>query len=114
MSYRTWLGSDNRQLADFCDFDFKRCEYDSLEALCSVVAWRLPAKVYSPTRELVDEFLVVMKRDYGMTWDDFFSITVMDDLGNRVEYTNTPTKASIEVMEMFGRFIDEIDKNGGI
>lgn len=101
MSWRTWLGND---IKDFADFNL--CEYADMTELCAAVKWHLPAKVYSPNRENMKMFLIIMEKYYSMTWDDFWTLGIGDNTGSWESYTNTPTKASIEIMQMFGKFID--------
>jgi hypothetical protein len=105
MSWRTWLG-DNRT-----GMDYNLCDYNSMGELCAAASWHLPAKVFSPTRQLMDEFLKVMAEEHCMTWDDFWFLKIGDGTNNLVsdwrDYASTPTKASIEVMEMFGKFIEK-------
>jgi hypothetical protein len=83
-----------------------------MEALCKAAAWKLPAKVYSPTRTLMAHFLSVMEENHSMTWDDFWELKIGsgEDGCEWTDYAGTPTKASIEVMEMFGGFIEALRK----
>jgi hypothetical protein len=74
MSMKTWLGPDRQDWADH-----NRCDYASMADLCREAAWRLPAKVFSPSTDLIDEFLVAM-RDDDMGPDDFASLEIWPPL----------------------------------
>ncbi len=102
MSWRTWLGDKPIEW-----MDWNLCDYESMGELCAAVRWHLPAKAFAPTREKMDEFLKIMAEEYFMTWDDFWVLKIGDSHSEWQDYTNTPTKASIEIMEMFGRFIEK-------
>ena len=108
MSDRTWLGPEEKEWADH-----NLCKYPTMKDLCEAAAWKLPAKAFSPTRELMVEFLAVMEENHNMTWDDFWKLSVGDE-GRWEDYANTPTRAEIEVMEMFGNFVKDVNKSGGM
>ena len=61
------------------------------------------------------EFLAVMEANHHMTWDDFWTLKIgTDEPGPDGEYhwedyNNTPTTASIKVMEMFGAFVKAVN-----
>jgi hypothetical protein len=102
MSDRTWLGDSKLEWADY-----NRCDFASLEDLCKAAAWKLPAKVLSPSREKMDEFLRVMEDRHSMTMDDFWTLNIGNGKdGEWAEYMSTPTRASIETMAMFGDFLN--------
>ena len=111
MSSRTWLGSNKQDWADY-----SLCEFSSMESLCQAAAWHLPAKAYAPDREIMARFLSVMENEHSMPWDEFWHLKIGDpdheDLWE--DYANTPTKSSIEVMEMLGSFIKAVNENGGL
>jgi hypothetical protein len=50
------------------------------------------------------EFLEVMDDQHCMAFDDFWELEIGEE-GNWEDYANTPTRASIDVMEMFGDFL---------
>lgn len=103
MSWRTWLGSEPAHAMAIADFNL--CEVDSMKALCAQAAWRLPAKVFSPDRDRLEEFLRIMEDEHGMTFDDFWTLKVGGMDGPWVDFLETPTRASIEVMAMVGEFV---------
>lgn len=108
MSDSTWLGST--PLA-WCDHNLALC--DSMEALCMKAKWKLPAKAYAPNREIMAQFLTVMEEHHCMIWDDFWVLKIGsgEDGCEWDEYTNTPTKASVEVMEMFADFMKAVGES---
>ncbi len=108
MSDRTWLGEGRKEWADY-----NLCDFPSVQDLCRAAAWKLPAKVYAPSREVMDQFLLTMEEVAGMTFDEFWDLGIGDGVsGEWEEYANTPTRASIETMEMFQGFLDAAQAAG--
>jgi hypothetical protein len=107
MSMRTWLGAEPKPWADY-----NLSEYPSMELLCEEVAWKMPAKAYSPTRELMAEFLMIMENSHQMSWDEFAAIEVGEE-GSWEDYCNTPTNGSIRMMEMFEGFLKAVGEELG-
>ena len=67
MSWRTWLGDGKREYADF-----NLSEFPDMEALCKKTAWQCPCKLFSPTKELADQFFQTMWRNHSMGAEEIY------------------------------------------
>ena len=77
--------------------DFNLCDYASMSALCNAAAWKLPCRVCSQSRELMAEFLAVMDDEHNMQREDFWTLRVGTPETGWVDYSSTPTRASIDM-----------------
>ena len=69
MSWRTWLGTDRLEMADF-----NLCDYASMEELAKKVVSFAPSKLFAPNREIMAQFLKVLETEYGVIWDDLWML----------------------------------------
>lgn len=74
MSCRWWLGSDERQWAEY-----NLCDFASIDSMAKVTAFSgHPAKAYAPDRETMDRFIAAMEKQ-GFEQEQFSDLQIGDE-----------------------------------
>lgn len=70
MSFRTWLGPDKMDWADY-----NLCDFDSIEKCAEAGYWKMPAKVYATHSETLQKYLDFTSKN-GMSPSEFWEIGI--------------------------------------